>query len=236
MKRLLILLISVILFTGCSVNYDLLITDDEKIHETITIPVRNEEALKKQGSLEEYLDYYSNIYAHNEGYETFNIKTKKGKEVSKFIVTNSYDSLDTYSNSYSFLSVFNKANIERVGKYVKFTTSENEYLKAINGDEFLDEEFFYEEFKINIKFYNKVVDSNADYVDEKNNIYTWDVTKNNPKNYMTFKFSDEKRYDVILKDWFMENLLPIVIFGILLVIIICVGIYIAVVRKNNDKI
>ena len=133
--------------------------------------------------------------------------------------------------------MFNRASIERVGNYVTFTTSENEYLKAINGDEFLDEEFFYEDFKISIKFYNKVVSHNADYVDESNNTYTWDITKNNPKEYITFKFNaKEKRYDVMVKDWIMKNILPISIIGTVIVVAICFGLYIVVVRKNNDRI
>lgn len=236
MKRLFILLGSIILFTGCSINYDLVITDDEKIKETITIPVNNKEALESYDSLDEYLDYYANVYSENQGYGQFKVKTKKGRDVSKFIVTNSYDKLDEYITSFSFISMFNNASIERVGNYVTFTTSENEYLKVLNADEFLDEEFYYDDFKINIKFYNKVVNSNADYVDEANNIYTWDITKTNPKQYITFKFSNSKRYDVIFKDWFMNNILPIAIIGGLIIIIICIGIYTIIVRKNNDKI
>lgn len=236
MKRIIILLTLILLLTGCSVKYDITITDTEKIKEQITITVDNETALKSSNSLEEYLDYYSNIYTDNQGYGEFAVKTKKGKEFSKFIVKNTYNNLNDYTSSFSFLSMFNKASIERVGNYVTVTTSENEYLKTINGDEFLDEEFFYDDFQISIKFYNKVVNHNADYVDEKNNIYTWDVTKNNPKEYMTFKYSNEKRYDVIIKDWIMINLLPIIIIGTFLVFVIGFIIYILIVRKNNDRI
>ena len=236
MKRIIILLVSILLLTGCSVKYDITITDTEKIKEQITITVDNETALKNSNSLDEYLDYYSNIYTENQGYGEFDVKTKKGKEFSKFIVKNTYNNLTDYTNSFSFLSMFNKASIERVGNYVTVTTSENEYLKTINGDEFLDEEFFYDDFQISIKFYNKVVNHNADYVDEKNNVYTWDVTKNNPKEYMTFKYSNEKRYDVIIKDWVMINLLPIIIIGTFLIFVIGFTIYIYIVRKNNDRI
>lgn len=236
MKRILVLLVSILLLTGCSVKYDITITDKEQIKEEMTITVDNKTAIEKSNSLDEYLDYYSNIYADNQGYGEFNVKTKKGKEFSKFIVKNTYGSLTDYTSSFSFRSMFNKAVIERVGNYVTFTTSENEYLKALNSAEYLDEEFFYEDFIINIKFYNKVVNHNADYVDEKNNIYTWEVTKNNPKDFITFKYSKEKRYDVIFKDWVMVNLLPIIIIGAFLIFAICFGIYIAIVRKNNDRI
>lgn len=236
MKRIFVLLVSILLLTGCSIKYDLLITDKEEVKEKFTITVDNETAIKKSNSVDEYLDYYSNIYTANKGYGQFSIKTKKGKEFSSFIVTNTYSDLNKYVDSYSFISMFNDASIERVGNYVTFTTTENEYLKIIKSDEYLDEEFYYKDLKINIKFYNKVVSHNADFVDEANNVYTWDITKPNPKEYITFKFSNEKRYDVIIKDWIMTNILPISIIGTLLVIVVCFGIYVVIVRKNNDRI
>lgn len=234
MKKLLILLISILIFTGCSVNYDIVITDKEQVNEKITVSIDNEYALKKASSVDEFLDYYSELYKSDKKYNKF--KTKKGKEESKFIVTNSYPNLEDFVNSNSFLTMFSDASIEKVGNYVTFKTSNNEYLKQLNSNEFIDEEFYYDDFKINIKFYNKVVNSNADSIDEKNNIYTWDITKNNPKEYITFRFSNQKRYDIIIKDWIMVNLVPIIIIGSLLVVIAGVGIYISIVRKKNDRI
>ena len=236
MKKLLILLISVLIFTGCSVDYDIVITDKEQVNEKIVVSVSNDYALKKADSVDEFLGYYSSMYEGGKNSPNLSIKTKKGKVISKFIATNSFANLNDYVNSTSFLTMFSDASIERVGDYVTFKTSNNEYLKLLNSNEFIDEEFYYEDFKINIKFYNKVTSSNADSIDEKNNIYTWDITKNNPKEFITFRFSSEKRYDIIIKDWLIDNLLPIVIIGTLIVVALLIGLYIAIVRKKNDRI
>ena len=58
--------------------------------------------------------------------------------------------------------MFTDATIERIGKYTSFTTSTNAYLEALRNDELLSDEAYYEDFKIRIKFYNEVANSNAD--------------------------------------------------------------------------
>lgn len=235
MKKI-ILLILILLLTGCSVKYDVTITDTEKIKEKFVIPVEKDTMLKEFKTVDEYLDYYSNLYSSNYAYQDFTIKTKKGKKISNFVVEREYKNLDEYIISSSFKSIYDKANIERIGKYIKFTTTKNAYLASIEGDDYLDADFQYTDFKVNIRFFNKVVDSNADQIDEKNNIYTWDILSKGTDQYIMFKISDEKRYDVMFKDFVLNNLLAIISFGIIITGAIIVLIYINFERVKNNKI
>ena len=235
MKKIIFMLLLVLFLTGCDVKYDLVITNKEKIKETITVFVDNQIIENNSMTKEEYLDYYSNIYMNNPGYKGIKITTKEGDEYSSFIAKNKYSSLDDYVQSYTFKNMFDYADIERVGNYVSFTTSKNAYLENIKNDELLSEQSKYNSFKISIKFYNKLANHNADEVDSKNNIYSWNINEDTTKDFIYFKISPDVRYDVMIKDIIQENILAISIVGILLLtIIIIVGYILIKIRKNNE--
>lgn len=235
MKKLILAVLLLFVLTGCDVKYDLVITNDEQIRENITVSIDNQIINNNSMSIDEYLDYYSNLYMENPGYSGIKIDTKKGKNVSYFIAKNEYASLDDYIASYTFKNMFNTATIERVGNYISFTTSENTYLANIENDQLISEQSKYDSFKINIKFYNKLANHNADEVDEKNNIYSWNIDENSTKNFIYFKISPDIRYDVMIKDIIQNNILLISSIGALLLIIVILTLYVVIkIRKNNE--
>lgn len=235
MKKLL-LMISLLFLTGCSVNYDLVITDKEEVKETFYVYVDNEIIKNNSMSIDEYLDYYASLYSQNKSYKDFKITTKEGKNKSYFKVTRNYDSLDDYINSYSFKSMFDTANIERSSKYTSFTTSSNAYLKALKNDELISEDNQYDSFKISIKFYNEVINHNADKVDKNNNIYTWYVSEDSENDYIYFKTGPKVKYLVVLKDKISENILSISAIGISIILVVSIVGYIYTKSKKNNEI
>lgn len=236
MKKLIILVTLLLFLSGCEIKYNLLITDEEKIKETISVNIPNETIANYNMSIPEFLDYYSNIYQQNEGYENFNITSKEGKSISSITATREYGSLDEYKNSYSFKSLFNTATIERIGKYVSFTTSENMFLQSIKNDELVESSEANKTYEISIKFYNEVANHNADKVDEKNNIYTWNINKNTTKDKIYFKIGPKVRYDVKIKDYITNHLFTIIFFGVLFISIIIVSLYFYIKIKKSDEI
>lgn len=235
MKKFLIF-ISLILLTGCSVQYDLTITDKEKVIEEFNVYVDNAEILSSYSTVDEYLDYYSNLYLSNQGYEDFKVSTHKGKVNSYFKVQNSYNNLDSYASSLSFKSMFTSAEIERIGNYVSFRTSKNAYLESIKKGEVVSEESRYESFKISIKFYNEVTASNANEVDEKNNIYTWIVSEDNEEDYIYFKIGPKVKYNVVIMDYIQNNLATIIIISSAVLILFSTVIIIYIKSKKNNEV
>lgn len=236
MKKLIILVTLLLFLSGCEIKYNLLITDEEKIKETISVNIPNETIANYNMSIPEFLDYYSNIYQVNEGYENFKVTSKEGKIVSTITATRDYGSLDEYKNSYSFKSLFNTATIERIGKYVSFTTSENMFLQSIKNNELVESSEANKTYEISIKFYNEVANHNADKVDEKNNIYTWNINKNTTKDKIYFKIGPKVRYDVKIKDYITNHLFTIIFFGVLFISIIIVSLYFYIKIKKSDEI
>lgn len=222
------------MLTGCSVNYNIVITDDEIVKENFIISVDNQIIYDSGMEKNEFLDYYSHLYQQNEGYENFKIETKEGKSVSNFIVKNNYESLNDYINSFSFKYMFNDAYIERIGNYISFKTSTNLKLEEMNNDIEISD-FACDNFKISIKFYNEIVNNNADEVDEKNNIYTWIINKNTSKQFIEFKIGPKIRYDVMIKDYLYNNIIMIsIIVGLVLLLIIVIFMIVYRSKKNNE--
>ena len=235
MKKILILLI-LLCMTGCNVQYDLTITDKEEVKEKFVISISNDKMLSEYSSVEEYLDYYSNLYLQNEGYDDFKIDTKKSKPNSYFTVNNNYKNLDEYVQSISFKSMFDNAMIERIGNYTSFTTSKNAYLSSLKKNDIISEESKYDSFKISIKFYNEVTASNAEEIDEDNNIYTWIVSEDSATDYIYFKIGPKVKYGVVLMDYIQNNLASIIIITSTIVLLAVTITFIYIKSKKNNEV
>lgn len=234
MKKIFIFFV-ILLLTGCNVHYDLTITNKEEVREKFYVFVDNNTIDNSNMSKDEYLDYYSNLYLQNSGYENYKVDTKKGENISSFVITRNYSNLNDYITSVSFKNMFNSARIEKIGSYTSFETSKNQFLENIKNDEIVSEDIKKNTYTINIKFYNEVVNHNADEIDEKNNIYTWIVNKDTTKDNLYFKIGPNVRYDVMIKDYIQNNLLTLIIVAIVVIVILISSLYIYIkIKKNNE--
>lgn len=236
MKKKLLLILTIFLITGCTGKYDLTITDEEKVNEKIIISVLNDDIINLNYTIDEYLDNNSYVYKNNPIYSEYEIKTKKSNPNSHFIATRTYKNLDEYIKSNSFKSMFNTANIERTDKYITFTTTKNAYLQNIKNDQIVSNEYKYDSFEINIKFYNEVVDNNADKVDKSNNIYTWYVSEDSQKDIIYFKIGPKVKYFVKIKDIIVSNIASIIAVSLIFIIIGLSVLYVIIKSKKNNEI
>jgi len=222
MKKIIICLL-VLLLTGCGVQCDLIITDDNMVKEKLTINVPDDRALLNFDSIDEFLNYYTKYYPKLDG---FNDYTIKGKDKEGYVTLNvsSEKHLNDYIKTKTYNAMFSSATVDIVGDYTTFKSTPNLYIENQKSEYFLEDLVYYDNFTINIQFYNKVINHNADMVDEKNNVYTWIVTKENPKEFISFKTSGEKRYDVIIKDFINSNKYLLMIIGGIIFIAITSGI------------
>ena len=101
----------ILLVSGCSLKYDLTITDKKEVKEKFYLGVVNEEVASYNYSIDEYLDHYKYIYSTSDNFKDYNIKTKKSNPQSYFVVNRNYKSIDDYIKSNSFLSMFDSATI-----------------------------------------------------------------------------------------------------------------------------
>lgn len=201
-KKIIILITFIFLLTGCEVNYNLNITEDnitEKIEGTYEINTCEHECDSPVGQILDMeitpllnnADNLVNKYTENSEIEdNYGTITKEYKFTHK-----------NYGDSYLLNTCFKNKNYENKDGYIFIKVSD------FSGC------YMSSDVNINITTDLKVLDNNADYI--TNNTYTWKIDENNYKEYeIIFKV---KSYKIITyAKW------PIIIICIFLISFILV--------------
>lgn len=173
MKKITMLLLLVILLTGCSAEVNVVI-NDTGINETITI---------NDNSTTSYYNYvpvfYEDIFSDvepdvkNEGITYYNKNITQGIDGYKINYNYKY-TVDEYKRARSVKTSFQSFNIResKVDEQLVISTS-------TGGIKYFDKYSNLDSVKINITPSYKVLENNADYVN--GNVYTWVFTKNTKK-------------------------------------------------------
>lgn len=234
-KKKFVLLFCLLCLTGCTVDYNLTIDTNKKVTENSTFSLSNniieKNDLKPKDFLEEKKNSYSS-FLESKGYSS---KFAVNKEFVTGNIQKEYDSITDYINSDIYKMMFTSAKINDTGNVYTFESDgyyyDGIFTSMVEGEENI---MGIEKINIKVKFYNKVIKTNADQVDEKNNIYTWTVTKNDQTKKIYFQLSSKKRYDIILLAFLSQYKLYLWI-GIACIIGIILGYFIikAQIRRRN---
>lgn len=217
MKKILILCSLLFLVTGCSIKYDLRIDSNLSVKETITIKENNDVLKIYNSDLKKIPKDRISEYKNVDGFKQMNLE----KEIFENnqtggIVSANYTSLKDYKKSGTVLSLFSNISITDLGN----TT--NVQITDYNSQSFFEPEdtnTSMENIEVNIRFHNKIIDSNAKTYDEKTNTYTWLLTSDISSGNILFSIdNNSKRYDIIIQDFLNDNKYTLIIMGIILAI------------------
>lgn len=165
MKKNILIVFSLLLLTGCSINYDLEI-DKDSLNETITGSVA-----KKEVEINEKATGLSTIYVlinedqkpvYNKDY-LYTKNLKENKDNIDYTFNYNYN-MDDFVNSRVINSCFENNEIINLDNY---------YTIKLSGDFYC---LYSDEIIINVKSNLKVISDNAKKV--KNDTYTWVINKN----------------------------------------------------------
>jgi hypothetical protein len=207
MKKKILLVLSVIfLLTGCDNVYNLTIEDDILKEEIISIiPDDKADAVDKMFIEEEDYPFFDN-YKHK-------YKKVVKRSGNTTIVSLNYDyTIDTFKQSRTYNECFEKSVIKEEDGYLKFAFVGE--FNCLYGDS----------LEINLRSNRKVVNSNAESVDE--DVYTWSINRKN-KNNVDIQFVLGNTNEV------NTSSIVTIIFVILFVIIVIVDIYLFKKKKNK---
>ncbi len=175
-KKLLLILVFVLVLTGCSNEYNLTINGDTMSEEIISnIPssdifVQSDE--ERASGIES--DDQLTPFINNDQYPFVNNTKEKYKKVvsrtqSNTIVRLSYDyTLDNFKKSRVYNECFQKSIVERKDGYLRLA-----FLGQFNC-------LYGDSITVNVRTDRKVIDDTANEVD--NNTYTWTINENNADN------------------------------------------------------
>lgn len=228
MKKIMCLLFCGIFFTGCTVKYNLDISDDT-INENIII------TNKIDPDNESYYDNLSaNAYSqyNDEGIKKYSVK--KVKEIDKTIYTLKQNyNLKKFHQIRAFSECFTAANLVKTGEDNSYILQTSKGFKCMSYEyEKIDS------YEVNITFDDNysIITHNADKA--KDNKYTWHINSKNADNFsisVEFK-KDEKRASITdkTKGKSSNNILVLVLI-ILGLIAIAVFIIIYALNLNQKR-
>lgn len=219
----------IFVLTGCSVEYDLTINEDNSINEKVIASenINKLESLTKKKS-DQAVTYLFNMYKKKN--ENIKLVSQEKRNTIYGIATTQHSDIDEYATKFKS-DVFNKVNVTRNNNIVTFIA--NQESKLGNDDNY---SLIYDNIKINIYIPYKVIEHNADSV--QGNIYTWEISKNQDLKTIKFSYSEdalkEKINLNINNKMYNINYAIIAISGIILVLLI-ITIIVAIKNSKNNS-
>lgn len=221
--KLFVLLTTLLLFTGCTVDYNL--TIDSSLNENVSI---NEDVNK---AIPLYYDDYSVLYEFNnevDGYKYYDRVNTNG--LTRYNATYNYND---FTRVTSCSSVFDKCEFVNKGKgiYIISTTK---------GARIFDNYANLDAININITINGDIIKNNADSVN--NNVYTWKLTKENAKDksiHIEFKnnkkISGDTKKDIKQQDEDEKTRNNIIYLSALILVLIVLLVVLVIAGKNKYK-
>lgn len=235
-KMLMIIILILTLTTGCSVEYNIIVNNDN-IKEEIIVNDTISQYRSKTSILEHYNKWYPTYVNYMQNEETiplpnFNKKYDGIKYHEKSIkeINNGYQykylykhNLFEYSDSYALANTFKEITVQETPDVLVLKTSRESYFCNYN---------YFDSIKINITFNPKEYKINyTNSTNIKDNTYTWTINNSNCKNseiVLTLnKITDNKTEEEKAK-----NDYTMYIFCSILLVIITLG-YIYIKRKKS---
>ncbi len=212
--RLLLLVVAILLLSGCSGTYNIKINDNFSVDENVDLLIDNkdEETYKQTKALFEENNISKDDYKIKVTDKNINIKYKE-----------SYNSLEDYIlNSKLYKQLFNNLNYSYKDGILVFDTK-SKMLLTDNGESALYNNYNISMLQINIETPFKVKDSNADL--DNDNILSWTLNKDTTSKEIKVEYDAAGSRNNI-KDIIIIAMMVIIVIGSVVVLII---------RFNNSK-
>lgn len=209
MKRNILLLISIFLLTGCSVNYKLTINTNLSVKEEAT--VNSDSEIFKYYNDKSRADVLSSMIDLEPDYKSnYDIKIDDSNaELPSLYGDKSYSDLDNFiNNSLLIREYFNNVEYELKDGILVFRANE-----FVGNNEFLQGKHDIDYCRINIKTDLAVLETNTKVLG-LGNTYEWDITDDTNEMSIYMKIDTTKKYYQVENFWIkVVALLAIIILG-----------------------
>lgn len=226
-KKLWLVLVVILLSTGCSdINYKITIQKDNIIQESLSlIPVEIEKI-----NLTENINFYNAHEGNPVKYEMQELKKGKIKIFANYENASELKYSLFATKFFEVIEINKDLNDTTVIEATKYNSG---ILNCNNS--YNDICYDIDEIKIIINSEYEVLETNADTEDYSKNTFEWILDKNMIDKNIIIKFSDNLRYDVILRNMIISHKGIIIAISAITLSIAIAGLYFYFLyRKVNE--
>lgn len=173
--KILILIISIILLTGCSGNYNLKINKNLSVEENIYLTIEN--------TANAYQNMLKIFDENNINKDNYDVSISGDKIVIEY--SDKFKTIDDYLlNSKIYHQLFDNISYNKTEDYIDLYTNQNLKLK---GNDNVGNTVDLDVLQINVEVPFKMITDNSDISND--NIYTWTIDKNTKNKKITMHFT-----------------------------------------------
>lgn len=228
--KMFIIFILIFVFSGCSVEYNLIVNEDNTINEKVIA----QEKTKRMESLtrlkgKQAVSYLYDMFKKDD--QNVKISSREDEYNTYATTITSYNDITEYASKFNS-DVFDKVKIEKEDDKISFTAVQSNLLGGNSSYSLV-----YDDITINITIPYEVIDNNADEI--KGNVYIWRIDKS--EEYKTIKISykegnQKDKINVKLNDKTYNIGYGIAIVGIMVLIIGLIVLFVYIKNKKNNVV
>ena len=217
----------ILILTGCGVEYDLSINEDNTISEKVvaTEKTNKMESLTRSKG-DQAVSYLYQIYKRD---DNSRITSKTSDENTIATVTKSHSNIEEYASDFKS-DVFESVDVTKKDDVITFTAAQSKMLGGVSSYSPL-----YDEITVKIYIPYVVTDHNADSVSR--NVYTWNIQKDQGLKTINFSYKEDNKKDTLnvkINDkTYNINYGIIVASGIIVLLLIIFAVIYIKNKKNN---
>ncbi len=210
--RFLLLIIFIYFLSGCSVEYNLIVTDDKHVIEEMLIIVDYRAYSDEKSAAERILGNELRSYENFSEYDNYEYDYQLRGDNFNIKITKKHETLEAY-----FASPLNKNAFQNLYYFEDeyFSIRNSGAIYDINQGISKDSLTYIDDLKVNVRFYNQVAFANATKENSRTNTFTWLPDDNDVIKFSEIEIDllESKRYDVIILDYIFARFWWFIIIG-----------------------
>jgi len=230
MKKILFLIITMFMLSGCSLKYEVEIDEERSVTDNISITIPSSLSSTYFETTREYLEYMYEVKTKEYDVTGYSKNFEIGSDFSTVNMSKTYSSVESYLNSGIIKKMYSDISVTIDGDKTKVKLSGmNDIFGTLNN---YDSAYGVEPFSIVLNSKYVIENDNSDQRNVVTGTYIWNFDPNKFGKAIEFTVTDKINTVAVISNKYSVALLAIVVLAILTIVYI---IY-AVLRKKAAEV